>query len=169
MFKAIDRRKKVIERRQKAQEKAKGVMAGKGLRPKSKKSGGDGDETEDDERCTGGEHCRCAEVRSGNPVGTDSNSHSRKTDNLTYANNDNPDEPPQQFDVRANLDECSIIDDSSIIGDDTSIGDDQGPGHSTSRIKETPPMPDVDTFDLDHTRDSNVNSERRGATVHTTT
>lgn len=63
MDKAVRRRKKVLERRQKAQEKAKGVMAGKGLRTKSKSGGGDGGDSEDDERCTGGEKCRCAEMR----------------------------------------------------------------------------------------------------------
>ncbi|GHJ90235.1 hypothetical protein NliqN6_6637 [Naganishia liquefaciens] len=63
MFKAVRRRKKVLERRQKAQEKAKGVMAGKGLRTKSKSTGDDGGESEDDERCAGGEKCRCAEMR----------------------------------------------------------------------------------------------------------
>lgn len=63
MDKAVRRRKKVLERRQKAQEKAKGVMAGKGLRGKSKSTGGDGGESDDDERCAGGEKCRCAEMR----------------------------------------------------------------------------------------------------------
>lgn len=63
MDKAVRRRKKVLERRQKAQEKAKGVMAGKGLRGKGKSTGGDGGESEDDERCAGGEKCRCAEMR----------------------------------------------------------------------------------------------------------
>lgn len=62
MDKAVRRRKKVLDRRQKAQEKAKGVMAGKGLRSETK-STGDGGDSEDDERCAGGEKCRCAEMR----------------------------------------------------------------------------------------------------------
>lgn len=60
MDKAVRRRKKVLERRQKAQEKAAGLIAGRGMRTKPAR--GDGN-AEDDERCAGGEQCRCAEIR----------------------------------------------------------------------------------------------------------
>ncbi|KAJ9115922.1 hypothetical protein QFC22_005065 [Naganishia vaughanmartiniae] len=195
MFKAIDRRKKVIERRQKAQEKAKGVMAGKGLRPKSKKGGGgDGGDTEDDERCAGGEQCRCAEIRAGNPEERDSNP--RKTDDPASAGTENPGQPLEQFDATAHLEDCSIIDDSSIIDEDTSSEADQSPERTTAvasplppssthptlirppertakpdvlskEDEETPPVPDVDNFELDHA-DKDADTTERGATIHTT-
>lgn len=58
MDKAVRRRKKVLERRQKAQEKAAGLIAGRGLRSKPARG------ESEDERCAGGEQCRCAEIRS---------------------------------------------------------------------------------------------------------
>ncbi|KAJ9107668.1 hypothetical protein QFC21_001128 [Naganishia friedmannii] len=197
MFKAIDRRKKVLERRQKAQEKAKGVMAGKGLRTRNKKSGGDGDETEDDDRCAGGDQCHCAEIRAGNPLDTDGHSNSRETDDPGYTSQTHQGQLSNQSDATANLDDCSIIDDSSIIHDDTSIEDDQEPGQETAGVsplpssltppalnrvpertavpdtsprgdEETPLMPDVDTFDLDHSTDGAASKEQ-GAPIRTTT
>jgi hypothetical protein len=55
--KGIRRRKKLLERREKVHEKAKGVVDGKGLGQGTKKQ----QKVESD--CEGGDACRCAEIR----------------------------------------------------------------------------------------------------------
>lgn len=81
MEKGIRRRKKLLERKAKASEKAKGVLEGKGL-GKLKRSGNDDKKAkpavnnnsslpasktdaqyEGEEGCPGGDDCRCAEIR----------------------------------------------------------------------------------------------------------
>jgi hypothetical protein len=137
MYKAVRRRKKVLERRQKAQEKAKGVMAGKGLGRKSK-SGGDGGDSEDDDRCTGGEKCRCAEMRAQEAREQSDDADSRGIEDTGYK-------------------------DSGWIGDDGGSDDsagseEQSPTLADGSATALPPdgtddlrgrLPEVETFDLD--------------------
>ncbi|KAJ9108560.1 hypothetical protein QFC19_002276 [Naganishia cerealis] len=164
MFRAIDRRKKVLERRQKAQEKAKGVMAGKGLRPKSKK-GDDDDETEDDERCAGGEQCRCAEIRAGDSQDMGNDADSRGLEDTSHSTEDGGAQPQSQFDENTNADALLVANDQGLEPSSVAGLSSVSPSPINSKFIPTctasadaaPPtedemltmLPNVETFDLD--------------------
>lgn len=102
MEKTIRRRKKVLERRSKASAKARNVVDGKGLNPKTKTAAGSaaGTETaevdEDGVPCAGGDDCRCDEIRAarkskGGGTADDNHHHHQHQHDQHY--HDHPGEP----------------------------------------------------------------------------
>jgi hypothetical protein len=135
MDKAVRRRKKVLERRQKAQEKAAGLIAGRGLR--SKPARGDGD-PDDDERCAGGEQCRCAEIRAQEGQSRDADSRGIED---TYSD-EGRESDVEEYEEETNH-PPSVLEERTVPSDV-----DVRAGLGTS----DPPravLPEVETFDLD--------------------
>lgn len=151
MLKAVRRRKKLLERRTKASEKAKGVVDGKGLGKNKSGRKAEGEVDENGEMCPGGDKCRCNEIRAAKKE--KQSILKRDTTNGEEEGDGEGDGEEVEVEVEVEEEEEEEEEEEGNferLARESEDEDKVTRSQSAMADWETTPLPHVETFELDH-------------------